>query len=227
MSGLVSSIGKVFTPIVKGVSTMLGSGVKAVGSALFTGAAATGAPSLASGGLSSIFGKFGGGSTLRSMFSGAAKVASFPMGGLSGAAQTGLSAAAGLTPSGFAPSGAAGDLVSQTSSAVSATAPTTGGGFLDFLKSDTAGNIIGGIGKGLGQYAQVQAQAEENALDRDLVRERDQNIRDSYEVPDEVYHHGTTPAVQPAAMPTQPQKPTKQRYQYVRGQGVTMVPVTG
>jgi hypothetical protein len=66
MSGLVSGITKIFTSLGTGAAT-LGSAVRGVGASLFTASAATGS-SMASGGLSNLFG-----GTLGSMISGALK----------------------------------------------------------------------------------------------------------------------------------------------------------
>lgn len=77
LGGLFGAIGKIFTPAL-GAATKVGSGVLGVAASTFTAGAATGAPSLISGGFgSAIQGLFSGGGVLGNMVSGAMQQAAY------------------------------------------------------------------------------------------------------------------------------------------------------
>lgn len=128
MSGVVSGIGKVFQAAVGGVARIT-QAVSAVGKTVFTAGAATGAGSMASGGLNGIISSFAGNGVLGNILTGAIKTA-IPgalvgaavggltgtgvlkgalMGGAGGAVMGGFGAMAGVvpgnTPTGVEPTG--------------------------------------------------------------------------------------------------------------------------
>jgi len=168
MSGIVSGVTKVFSAVGSGIAKV-GKAVLGVGATLFTGGAATGAGSMASGGLSGIFGQ---GGVLSSLLSGATKVAGYgaqALGIPGGATAGGLFSAAGLTPA-------------ATSTGLAA-AGKTGGGLMSFLGSETGAGLISGIGGGLMEKAKMDFQADESQKDRDYLRNKEERLTRSYDVP--------------------------------------------
>lgn len=166
-------------------------------------------------------------------------------GGLSGlGGGKGLFAAAGLQPggSGVIPGNTATGMVATGSTAsgagqplqsgyagapaqVAATTPTSaGGGLFSFLNSEAGGGLLAGLGQGLMGYQQAQAAADESQADRQFLLDKEQRLRDSYNI-DPNLLPGNTPTYQPQALPgattasstasaQQPTTGAKFRYEY-------------
>jgi hypothetical protein len=195
MSGVVSSIGKVFSTVAKGVSTFVGSAVSGVGA--IVGTAASAGSSLFGGGGSSLLGSLGGGGgILGNLLSGAMNVVSKGLGGLvdtgaqlvGGASTLGGGMAAGAAAAG----GAAPSFLSQAGS---------------FLGSEQGAGLIGGIGKGLMEYEKMNQDAKERQKDRNYLLGKEMRIRDSYNVDAGSLPNGASAG---PADPTQRPTPTQQ-----------------
>ena len=183
MSGVVSSIGKVFTSVASGVSTAIGSAVSGVGA--IVGTAASAGASLFGGGSSLLSSVAGGGGILGNLLNGALNVVSKGVGGI---IDTGSQILSGAT------SGLGGGMAAGAAAAGGA-APS----FLDkagsFLTSEQGAGLIGGIGKGLMQYEQMQQDAKERQKDRDYLLGKEMRIRNSYNVDQNSLPNGASTGV--------------------------------
>src|SRR5690606_13307966 len=95
---------------------------------------------------------------------------------------------------------------------VATTAPASTGGFGQFL-GNNAGSLLQGLGQGYSSYLQAQELAEQREADRQFLRERDQRLQDSYNVPLDVLSRSTAPST-PSARAPSPQRSGRPRYQY-------------
>lgn len=171
MSGVVSSIGKVFSTVAKGVSTFVGSAVSGVGA--IVGTAASAGSSLFGGGAGSLLSSLtGGGGILGNLLNGAMSVVSKGLGGL---ADFGSQIAGGATST-------LGGGMAAGAAAAGGAAPSFLSKAGSFLTSETGAGLIGGIGKGLMQYEQMEQEAKEKQKDRDYLLGKEMRIRDSYNV---------------------------------------------
>lgn len=189
MSGFVTSIGKVFTTVAKGVSTVLGKAVTGVGAVAGTAGAAAGG-GVTSGALAAAGSMpFSGSGLLSTLLGGARNVVgaigSGAKGLLAGAADVASSATADATAAGVLKGG----MVPKTA----------GSSFLskagDFLKSEGGAGLIAGLGKGLGALAEARMNSEERQKDRDFLFDKEMRIRDSYELPADVLPDGRSTGV--------------------------------
>lgn len=174
MSGVVSSIGKVFGSVVKGVSTAIGGAVSGVGA--IVGTAASAGSSLFGGGASSLLSSFsGGGGILGSLLNGAMNVVTKGVGGL---IETGSQLLGPATTSSIGGGMAAG----ASAAGGAAMAPSFLSKAGSFLTSETGAGLIGGIGKGLMEYEKMEQDQKERQKDRDYLLGKEMRIRDSYNV---------------------------------------------
>jgi len=171
MSGILSGIGKVFTKVVGGLSTSLGSAVTGAGAAVATAGAASGG-GLASGALSAAAGglNIGSGGVLGNLLKGVAKVGGFLKDGVSSAL------------------GGMGAAVAPATEAATGGASILGrGGMLgkigEFASTEAGAGLISGLGQGIASYAEAQMEQEEKQKDRQFLLDKEQRLRDSYEVP--------------------------------------------
>jgi hypothetical protein len=203
MSGVVSSIGKVFSSVVSGVSTAIGSAVSGVGA--IVGTAASAGASLFGGGGSSLLGSLtGSGGILGNLLNGVMNVTSKGLGGL---VETGSQLVGGATSAlggGMASGAAAGAGAAAGGAAIAPSFLSKAG---DFLTSETGAGLVGGIGKGLMAYEQMQADAKEKQKDRDYLLGKEMRIRDSYNVAPDALPNG---AAAGPADPTQRPAPATQ-----------------
>ncbi len=119
-------------------------------------------------------------------------------GALSGAITGGLAGAAGWTP-GVKPSSTSEASAKAVNTAVRTGEQPTGGGnsLIDFLKNPVvAGNLISGVGKGIGTAAAARTQAEMAAAERQAFDDRLAQLSDNYRVSREAL--GLPPLEQPA-----------------------------
>lgn len=274
MSGVVGGIGKVFQAAVGGVAR-ISQAVSAVGRTVFTAGAASGAGSMASGGLNGIISSFTGNGVLGNILSGAVRTAipgaligaavgavtgtgalkGAMMGGLGGAAMGGLGAMTGVpqtgsvagvdTPTGLAPTGATATAPLSQSSfdsrfgsaapAPAAPAPAAapaGNGFMSMFQGQSGAALLSGAAQGAGAYLQQRGLEKEAQRDRDMIREREQRLTDSYDVdprvlmggggiPQEAPASASAPPDSTIVQPQQPQRrygPTK-RYEFDKTTG--------
>jgi hypothetical protein len=217
---LFSGLTKIFETVGSGIAR-ISQAVTGVGATVATTGAAKGLGSLGSG----AFGSLGNtGSVLGNILSGATKVATgglaSPLVDAAGGLGRGLFAAAGETATGLAP------LAAGATDAVTTSATGSGGLFssaMDFLKSESGGALIGGLGEGLMKKAEVDALAEEREEDRQYLRDKEQRLQDSFSVdPNAFAGNAATPPVAATQRPTPAQK--FDRYEYQRGKGVIRVP---
>jgi hypothetical protein len=138
-----------------------------------------------------------------------------------GVAPTGVTGPAAASPAGGAL--AAAGHMPVAGSAIAA-APAAGGGFMNFLKSETGGQLIAGLGTGLGKFLEAKERRDEAQRDRDFLEAKEQRLRDSYSV-DPSALAGNTPAPPSVSRPTPAQKYRRTRYQYDPSVGM-IVPVT-
>lgn len=222
MSGVVSGIAKVFTPLVS-VATKIIKPVAAVGATLFTGGAAMGAGPAMAGGLGGLL-SLGG--MLASVAGTAFGRAGFQQVGSQGSGTStewmgGGGGSRGLMPGtvgeglssgsssyggdGMAFSGTYADDLGATTQQSIAT-PTGGRGLFGSVQG---GSLLAGLGGGLAQW--MQARQDERMLDKqlnsrekiaqnelDFMRDKEERVRDSYRVNPSVHE----------------QAPKRVRYQY-------------
>ena len=195
MSGVVSSIGKVFGSVVKGVSTAVGGAVSGVGAIVGT-AASAGSSLFGAGGGSLLSSLSGGGGILGSLLNGAVNVVTKGLGGLvdTGAQLVGgaTSLGGGMAAGAAAAGGAAPSFLSQAGS---------------FLGSEQGAGLIGGIGKGLMEYEKMEQEAKERQKDRNYLLGKEMRIRDSYNVDASALPNGASAGpADPTQRPTPPQQ---------------------
>lgn len=198
MSGVVSSIGKVFSSVASGVSTAIGGAVSGVGA--IVGTAASAGASLFGGGASSLLGSLGSsGGILGNLLNGAVNVVSKGLGGLVDAGSQ-IAGAATSSLGGGMVSGAAAGAGAAGGAAIAPSFLAKAG---NFLTSETGAGLIGGIGKGLMQYEQMEQEAKEKQKDRDYLLGKEQRIRDSYNVdPASLPNGASAGPVDPTPRPT-------------------------
>lgn len=172
------------------------------------------------------------------------------MGAAAGGVSGGLMGAAGMnvdplatggvvpgdSPTGMLPTGttAAGDVATQRvgqafSNGVGEAIPVspaspvaTGGGFGQFMNSETAGGLLSGLGKGYGSYMEAEATKEAAQADRDFLRDKEQRMQDSYNVDPSALHQAPAD-VTGTGRPVPAQKYARKRYEYVPEQGRIML----
>ncbi|HKZ07108.1 MAG TPA: hypothetical protein VJU81_16710 [Methylomirabilota bacterium] len=142
----------------------------------------------------------------------------------------GTGVVAANTPTGMAPTGTT-DIATQrvsqafsngASPAPAPAAPTGGGGFAQFMNSETGGGLLAGLGKGLGSYMEAQAAKEAAQADRDFLRDKEQRLQDSYNV-DPSALHSAPEDVSGTGRPVPAQKYARKRYEYVPEEGRIML----
>lgn len=223
MSGLLSSIGRVFSPVIEGIARV-GQAITGVGATGFTAAAATGAAPIASGGLSGFISSLtGGNGVLGHILNGLTDVAASGPAGVITAGAGALPAAA-AKGFGAALTGAVdtGLVTAATPTGLAATGATGFGAVGDFLSSENGGNLLAGIGKGIGSYQDQQAQAARDQALYDFKNAQEQRTRDSYEVPANAFA-GNQGGVDNTPRPTPGQRWDRTHYRYVRGKGIVEV----
>ncbi len=199
MSGLFSAVGKIFTPVVSGISR-LGSAITGVGATAFTSAAASGSTINA---LGTAFAKGAGaglaggatagafGSTLSSILSGVGGVLTPAiLGGSTTSATGGAAAAAGDGTGGGAAStlgnAFAGGVANMpgTPTGMAPTGKTGFGAILDKLgiSEGMAGDLLAGVGKGIGDYEQMQALKERDQALYDFKNQQQAHTEQTYHV---------------------------------------------
>lgn len=197
MSGVVSSIGKVFSSVASGVSTAIGSAVSGVGAIVGT-AASAGASLFGSGARSLLSNLTGGGGILGNLLNGVLNVTTKGLGGiidtgsqlLGGASSLGGGMAAGAAAAGGA-----------------ATAPSFLSRAGGFLTSEQGAGLIGGIGKGLMEYEKMERDSKERQKDRDYLLGKEMRIRNSYNVDPASLPNGVNAGfVDPTQRPTPAQQ---------------------
>ena len=207
MSGVLTSIGKVFSKVVTGLSTTLGSAVTGVGATVATAGAASGGG--ISGALSTFAGGGAGGGILSKIFGGVAKVG------------------------GFAKDALLGGTTSATGAAVEGGAAAVGrGGMLgklkDFVGTEAGASMVAGLGKGLGSFAEAKMEQQEKQKDRQFLLDKEQRLRDSFEVPTSALPDGASTGVvnDPTKRPTPAQSYARTEYVYDANLGrMVKVPV--
>lgn len=238
MSGLFTAIGRVFTPVIDGISH-IGSAMTGVGATAFTGAAATGASSFvdaasnigsslfsgasAAGSTSTVLGNIFKGIT--STLGGATDSLGNMLVGGAGSNTLGGSAAKGLGV-GITPGGSIDTLTTAaTPTGVAPTGVTNfGDKITDFLSSEGGGNLLAGLGKGLSTYQEQQAQVERDQMLYDFKNGQEQRLRESYHVDPSVFAGNDQAPPDRTKRPTPGQKYDRTRLRYVRGKGVVEVP---
>jgi len=225
MSGLLSGIGKVFSPIIDGIGRV-GQAITGVGATGFTAAAATGAAPIASGGLSGVIGSlFGGKGVLGNILNGLTSVAGAGPAGVitAGAGALPAAAAKGFGAALTGPALDTGLVTAATPTGLAATGSTGFGAVGDFLSSETGGNLLAGIGKGIGSYQEQEAQTARDQALYDFKNAQEQRLRDSYEVPANAFA-GNQGSPDNTPRPTPGQRWDRTHYRYVRGKGIVEVP---
>lgn len=88
-------------------------------------------------------------------------------------------------------SGQAASAAARTATASSTVPQSSGGGFLNFINSETGGGLLAGLGKGASDYFTMKSKidAEKDMQERELgyLRDKDQRIQDSYSVSDNAF----------------------------------------
>lgn len=206
MSGVLTSIGKVFSKVVTGLSTTLGSAVTGVGATVATAGAASGGG--ISGALSTFAGGGAGGGILSKIFGGVAKVG------------------------GFAKDALLGGTTSATGAAVEGASAVSRGGMLgklkDFVGTEAGASMVAGLGKGLGSFAEAKMEQQEKQKDRQFLLDKEQRLRDSYEMPTTALPDGASTGVvtDPTKRPTPAQSYARTEYVYDANLGrMVKVPV--
>lgn len=223
MSGLLSGIGKVFAPVIDGIGRV-GQAISAVGATGFTAAAATGAAPIASGGLSGIISSLtGSNGVLGSILNGLTGVAAAGPAGVitAGAGALPVAAAKGFGAA-LGPALDTGMVAAATPTGLAATGSTGFGAVGDFLSSETGGNLLAGIGKGMGSYQEQEAQAARDQAMYDFKNAQEERLRESYEVPANAFA-GNQGGVDNTPRPTPGQRWDRTHYRYVRGKGIVEV----
>lgn len=177
MSGVVSAIGKTFSSVASGISTAVGSAVSGVGAVVGT-AASAGSSVFGGGGGSFLSSLSGGGGILGNLLNGAINVVTKGVGGImeTGSQLLGPATDAATTSS------IGGMAAGASAAGGAAMAPSFLSKAGSFLTSETGAGLIGGIGKGIAAYAQQEADAKEKQRDRDALLDKENRIRDSYNV---------------------------------------------
>jgi hypothetical protein len=241
MSGIVSGLTKIFTPVVSGIAKV-GKSIIGVGATLFTGGAASG------GAIGNVVSSVTGGGVLGNILTGAIKQAGigaliggavgamtgtgFGKGALYGAlggavtgglSGSGLFSAAGLTPAdtptGVAPTGSSAGsgaaAAAARAPAVAAAHTGSGGGLLSFLGTEAGAGLLAGAGEGLMGYATMKADEKAKEADRQFLLDKEDRLRRSYDVaPEALPGGGTMPALPVTQRPTPAQKYARTRYAY-------------
>jgi len=239
MSGIISGISKIFAPVASGVAKV-GKAILGVGASLFTGGAASGGAiggviksvtgtgvlgniltgAIKQAGIGALIGGAIGAATGQGFGKGAlyGALGGAVTGGLSG---SGLFSAAGLAPAdtatGMAATGssAGSGVLAAGASAGAAAAPATGGGFGQFLNSETGGSLVAGLGEGLMSYASGKMDQKAREDDRQFLRDKETRLTRSYDVAPEALPGGGTMAALPSTQrPTPAQKYDRRRYLY-------------
>jgi hypothetical protein len=98
-----------------------------------------------------------------------------------------------------------------------------GGGFWNFLQSPTGGNLIAGLGQGLMEGMAAKERREAAEADRQFLLDKEQRLRDSYNVSPSVLHG---PVAEDTGRPKPSEKYARPRYQYDPASGmIVTVPV--
>lgn len=153
-------------------------------------------------------------------------------GGLGGAALGGIQGLGGglysstglvpaNTPSGMTPTGSAAATAAPSLPAAAAApaAAAPSGGFASFLGSESGGALLSGLGQGVSAYAQARMEAAEREKDRDFLREKQETLTRSYDLPDTVMPGnnpggGMAPTTLTPSGAPKPKASTRWRYQY-------------
>lgn len=226
-SGAGPMAGGGFTNLIKNFT---GGGV--LGNVLSGAVTQAGFGALAGGAIGALTGQgFGKGA----MLGGLTGAVTGGFGGLAGAAGLGTQLQAvdgittGSTPTGLAVTGSTGPTpsvnpVASVSGAPQAAmgqaaAPAASGGLMNglgrFLTSETGGGMLAGLGKGLAGYMDQKAKADESQKDRQFLIDKEQRLRDSYNVDEaSLPGNGYAPPQSTEQRPTPSQKYTRRRYQY-------------